>query len=203
MKSNTEKTLVLSKDVWNPKSDLRYKRDWRKRELFEKGTKFLIISEFYERDDERELLADYELEIASHREKAGEEPSVGRLIMMEILKEKIASGPREIVLIQIRSTKHRYLDRASKHGDPELFDALMEALQETPKDLKDVLGEYSSPDWGGGPAAVIQQLVDNGTITFGQVERAVAELDPDHTVLDSIVMATADEGGAPNDCDRA
>jgi len=187
MKKDTEKTLVLSKDVWNPKSDLRYKRDWRKRELFEQGTKFLVISEFWERTHEKELLETAK-SVAAKLAALGEEVPAETALEIKSLQRLVDSGPREIVLIQLRGT-NRYGDRVSKYADSELFDALMDGLQDAPKDLKDVLGDYSSPDWGGGPAAVLQQLVDNGTLNFKQIERAVAELDPDHTVLDSIVMA--------------
>ena len=78
--------------------------------------------------------------------------------------------------------------RASADDYPEL----MAALQPFEQTLNDALGDYA-PGVYGGPKDVIQQLVKNGTLSLKQIERAVAELNPDHTVLDSIVMAV-DEG---------
>jgi hypothetical protein len=47
--SSTEETLVLTKDVKNPKPDRRYKRNWSLEPLWEKGTKFVVTTEFHER----------------------------------------------------------------------------------------------------------------------------------------------------------
>jgi len=72
------------------------------------------------------------------------------------------------------------------------YPGLMAVLQPTEPNLDDVLGQYARKFYGG-PKDVIQQLVKNGTLTFKQIERAVAELNPDHTVLDSIVMAVDED----------
>lgn len=193
---STEKTLVLTKDIWNPESDRRYKRDWRKEELLKKGTKFVVITEVYDISERIQEKLDAHLEAVAELEAKGEEVPEFHRTGIAALRDQLAEGKtRDLVLIQKRG-RDRYGHRISKHGNPELFELMMEALEDTPKDLKDVLGGYSDPRYGGGPASVLQQLLDNGTLTTKDIELAVAQLDPDHTPLDSLVMATAPDEGS-------
>jgi predicted flap endonuclease-1-like 5' DNA nuclease len=186
--SETEETLVLTQDVANPKADRRFKRNWMFEPVWEAGTKFVVTTKLYERTRDKELL-EVAQSVVDKLVALGEEIPEEAASQLECLKVLVGFGPTKDVVITKRGT----YDRLAAWADDDRFPRLMEALKPAKKDMKDVLGDYSSPDWGGGPAAVLQQLVDNGTLTFKQIERAVAELDPDHTVLDSIVMATADE----------
>jgi len=160
-KTSKEETLVLTKDVKNPKPDRRYKRDWRFAPVWKKGTKFVV-----------EVETDHSL--------------------LERCKRYGCVGVNSIE----DAEEFRYT-RVNKRGDYSMHQldvldpraaVLVAALKPTKKDLNDALGYYSSTSYEKS-AAVLQQLVDNGTLNFKQIERAVAELDPDHTVLDSIVMA--------------
>jgi len=183
-KNTTTETLVLTKDVKNPKPDRRRKRDWRYLPVWEKGTKFVVTTEYHERTRDKELLSAAQ-SVADKLIAAGEEVPEDAAHELRVLKALVDSGPHKLVLVGKRGTYDR-LNASWDEAKP-----LMEALKPAKKDLKDVLGDYAKDSYGG-PIVVLKQLVENGSLTFKQIERAVAELDPDHTVLDSIVMA-ADE----------
>lgn len=181
----TEETLVLTRDVENPKPDRRFKRDWTKEPVWEKGTKFIVTTELRERTVMLNALKDAE-ELVSRTESAGVEIPADVTKELEILR-RMDLSPMEYQYIQKRGTYDRI-----QNYDEEAFEALMGALKPAKRDLKDLLGDYADDSWGG-PIVVLQQLLDNGTLSPKQIELAVAQLDPDHTPLDSIVMATADE----------
>lgn len=181
----TEETFVLTKDVENPRPDRRYKSDWRMEPVWKKGTKFVVTTDYYERTHDIQRLAAAQ-SIADKLIAAGEEVPADVAQELRTLKALVDSGPYKNVLINKRGCYHRF---SASRDDVEV---LLAALTPTKKDLKDVLGRYTG-DTYGGPIIVLQQLVDNGTLTLRQIEIAVAQLDPDHTVLDTIAMVTEDE----------